>query len=377
MSRPAEIRPVATGADLHSFVTLPFSLYRGDPMWIPQLISHEKAQFDPSRNPAFESAEARLFLAESGGRVTGRIAAIVSRASNERWNRRCGRFGWFECVEDSETAARLFGAAEEWLASKGMDEVSGPLGFTDNDPRGFLVEGFSELPTIANSYNPRWYPEFAESRGYSKEVDFVEYRITVPKELPERIVRLGEQIAARSGVRVFAEKSTRALARRWGRQVFEVLNAAYSELYGTTALSEAQMDFYIRNYLGQVDPEFVKLATDGDRLVGFIIAMPNLSRAFQRAGGRLLPLGFIHLLRGMRTSRVLDFYLAGILPEYRNRGIDVLMALEMGRSAIARGMEHAESNYELESNNLVQSMWKLYERRLHRRSRVYNRRLDA
>jgi ribosomal protein S18 acetylase RimI-like enzyme len=229
------------------------------------------------------------------------------------------------------------------------------------------------MPTIAGSYNPPWYAEYIERLGYRKEVDYVEYRITIPSELPDRMVRLAEQIRSRSGFRVFSEPTRKKLAGNWGRQIFDVLNASYSELYGTTMLTTAQIDFYIANYLGQVDPAFIKLATDGDRLVGFIIAMPNLSRAFRKARGRLLPFGFIHLLRGMKTSRELDFYLAGILPEYRNRGVDAMLTMAMGKTALERGMKFAESNHELESNTKIQSMWKLYDRRLHRRSRVYTK----
>lgn len=377
MTHTTSIIPVRTARELSAFVELPSSLYRDDPLWIPQLLSHEKAQFDPARNPAYESAEAQLFIAVRDGRTVGRIAAIISQAYIARWGRKCGRFGWFECENDFSTAGALVGAAEEWVAARGMTGISGPLGFTDNDPTGILVEGFGELPTIAGSYNPPWYAEFIERLGYSKEVDYVEYRITIPSELPERMLRLAAQIEARSGIRVFNEKTRRTLARRWGRQIFDVLNLSYSELYGTTLLTTRQIDFYISSYLGQVDPAFIKLAADGDRLVGFIIAMPNLSRAFQKAHGRLFPLGFIHMLRAMKKSDVLDFYLAGILPEYRNRGVDAMLTMAMGRTALARGMKFAESNHELESNTLIQSMWKLYERRLHRRSRVYTKTLGS
>lgn len=377
MAHETTIEPVLSSRDISKFVRLPFDLYRGDPLWIPQLISHEKAQFDPGRNPAYETARAQLFRAVRDGRTVGRVAAIVSDAYVGKWNRKCGRFGWFECEKDPATARLLLSAAEEWVASQGMTEISGPLGFTDNDPTGVLVEGFEELPTIAGSYNPPWYGEFIESLGYAKEVDYVEYRITVPRELPERMLKLAEQISRRTGIRVFSEKSRKDLARRWGRQIFEVLNLSYADLYGTTLLSDAQIDFYIESYLGQVDPSFIKLAVDGDRLVGFIIAMPNLSHAFQKARGRLLPFGFVHILRALKKSDVLDFYLAGILPEYRNKGIDAMLTMDMGRTALARGMRFAESNHELEDNTLIQSMWKLYERRLHRRSRVFTRKLGG
>lgn len=373
----ANVIPVRSRRDMDRFIKFPFSLYRDDPLWVPPLISQERSQFDPDRNPAYRYCDADFFLVRRDGRTVGRVAALVNRRYLEKTGRQCGRFGWFECIEDREAAGMLMDAAEEWLADRGMTEVSGPMGFTDNDMTGCLVEGFEELPTIAGSYNPPWYNDFMTSRGYAKEVDYVEYRIKVPEEIPEKMQRLVKLIRQRSSVRVFSEKSTRALSKKWGHQLFEVLNESYRDLYGTTTLDEREIDYYIKSYLGQVDPEFIKLAVDGDRMVGFIIAMPNLSRAFQKARGRLFPFGFLHILREMKRSRVLDFYLAGIRPGYQGKGIDALMGYEMGRSALSRGMEYAESNHELEDNKKIQALWKMYDKRLHRRSRVYNRRLTG
>ena len=377
MSDGIRVQPVRSRRDLRAFVRLPFRLYRDDPLWIPPLISHEMDQFTPRKNPSFDRCRATLFLAWRGERSlpVGRIAAIVSEAYIERWKKSCGRFGWFECVNDPAVAAALFEAAGRWLAKEGMTEVSGPLGFCDNDPTGFLVEGFDQLPTIAGSYNPPYYNDFVLSSGYEKELDYVEYRITVPSGIPERISRVAEEVSKRRNIRVFSAGSRRELKRRWGKKAFELLNEAYVDLYGTTPLTDRQIAFYIDNYLGNVDPEFIKLATCEGRLVGLVIAMPNLSRAFQRARGRLFPFGFLHLLRGMRGSRVLDFYLAGVLPEFQNRGVDLLLGLEMARSCIRRGFEFAESNREMEANVRIQAQWKAYDRRQHKRTRVYTRKL--
>ncbi|OPL18309.1 MAG: hypothetical protein AVO35_05535 [Candidatus Aegiribacteria sp. MLS_C] len=374
---PVEIIPATDSRDMRRFIMLPFRLYRDDPLWIPPLISQERSQFDRGKNPAFDYCDAKFFLAVRDGRTVGRVVATVNRRYMEKTGRSCGRFGWFECEDNRDTAFSLMEAAESWLAERGMTEISGPMGFTDNDMTGFLIEGFDELPTIAGSYNPPWYSEMMVERGYAKEVDYVEYRITVPDEIPEKVGRMAELIRQRSRIRVFNERSTRALSRKWGHQVFEVLNESYRELYGTTLLDRREIEYYIKTYLGQVDPEFIKLAADGDRIVGFIIAMPNLSRGFQKARGRLFPFGFIHIIRDMKKSRVLDFYLAGIRPEYQGKGIDAVMAYEMARSALARGMEYAESNHELEDNRKIQAMWKMYDKRLHRRIRVYTRSLPG
>jgi GNAT superfamily N-acetyltransferase len=375
MESDLTVRRVSSKADIREFVDFPYRLYRDDPNWIPQLRMHELEQFDPDRNPAFDTCEAQLYLALRGGRVVGRIAAIINRLLCEKEKKQIGRFGWFECEQDPEAAARLIGAAESWLLEEGMTEVAGPLGFSDNDPTGFLVEGFDELPTIAGSYNPPWYNDAVTSMGYTKEVDYVEYRIKVPDSLPERVEKLAGVLAARSPVKVISERSRKVLASKWGHKLFETLNQSYTELYGTTLLSERQIKFYIDTYLGQVDPRFIKLAVDGDRLVGFVIAMPSLSRAFQKAKGRLFPFGALHILRGMKKTRVLDFYLAGILPEYQGKGVDMLLGYSMAKEGVARKMEFAESNRELETNTRVQAMWKFYDKRLHRRTRVYSRSL--
>jgi len=373
MSSGIEIKVVDSGRDMKRFVMLPYKLHKNDPNWIPQLISHERTQFNPARNPAFDYCDSRFFLAIRDGEVVGRVVAIINRKLVEKLESNTGRFGWFESIQDPAVTSALIGAAEEWLASMGVERISGPMGFTDNDQTGFLVEGFDELPPIAGSYNPPWYNDYIEALGYEKEVDYVEFRITVPDRIPEKMERLVGLIRKRTTVRVFNEPTPKALARNWGHQVFDVLNESYAELYGTTLLGEKEIAYYIKSYLGQVDPEFIKLAADGDRLVGFIIAMPNLSKAFQKARGRLFPFGFLPILKAMKNSKVLDFYLAGIRPEYQGKGIDALMGFEMGKSALARGMEFAESNHELETNHKIQALWKLYDKRLHRRARVYTK----
>ncbi len=374
---PAVIKPVNTKSELIQFIKVPFTLYRDDPLWIPPLISQEKSQFDPNKNPAYRYCDTAFFLALREGKAVGRVAVIINKRYIEKLGRNCGRFGWFECEDNPETANALLGAAENWLLEKGMTEVSGPMGFTDNDMTGFLIEGFEELPTIAGSYNPPWYNDLVTSRGYAKEVDYVEYKITVPDAFPEKVERLTALIKKRSKVKVFHEKTTRSLSKKWGHQVFDVLNESYERLYGTTLLDEDEIEYYIKTYLGQVDPEFIKLAADGDRLVGFIIAMPNLSKAFQKANGKLFPFGFMHILSDMKKSRTLDFYLAGIRPDYQGKGVDALMSYEMGVSAFKRKMEFAESNHELEDNKKIQAMWKFYEKRLHRKIRVYHRLLGT
>jgi ribosomal protein S18 acetylase RimI-like enzyme len=361
---------IPPGDDMSRFISVPFRLYRNDPNWVPQLISQEKVFFDPNKNPAFNNCETIFFLALRDGVPCGRIAGVISREFNEKNSANTGRFGWFE-ADAKDAAELLFDQVESWLTARKMTRVVGPMGFSDNDATGFLVQGHDEEPTIAGSYSPPWYAGFVEERGYTRDVDYVEYRITVPGEIPEKVQRMAELISRRTSVKVFSERSRKRLADLWAPQIFDVLNSSYTELYGTTLLSRDEIGFYIRSYLGHVDPGFVKIAVDGQKVVGFIIAMPSLTKAFRKARGRLFPLGFFHILREMRNSKVLDFYLAGILREYQGKGVDLLMSYEMAKSALARGITHAESNRELETNTRIQAQWKFYDKRLHRRSRVY------
>ncbi len=365
--RVVEVEP---GRGMNKFISVPFRIHGSESRWVPQLLMQEKVFFDPAKNPAFNHCDSRFFVAYRDGALCGRVAAVISREYNIKNSSSTGRFGWFE-ADAPDAAELLLDGAERWLAAAGMTRAVGPMGFSDNDATGFLVEGYDEEPTIVGSWSPPWYGEFIEKRGYVKDVDYVEYRITVPREIPEKVQRMADLIRRRTTVRVFSESSRKELARKWAPQVFDVLNESYRDLYGTTLLSQEEIDFYIKSYLGHVDPEFVKIAAEGDRVVGFIIAMPSLTQAFRKARGRLFPFGFIHVLRAMRKSRVLDFYLAGIRHEYQGKGIDLLMSYEMGLSALARGMTHAESNRELETNTRIQAQWKFYEKRLHRRSRVY------
>ncbi|MFO7626002.1 MAG: hypothetical protein R6V62_01930 [Candidatus Fermentibacteraceae bacterium] len=362
-----EIRP-EKGMD--DFISVPFLIYGRDSRWVPQLIAAEKVFFDPCKNPAFKRCESRFFLARRNGVPCGRVAGVISHEYNTKNSTSTGRFGWFE-ADAPDAAEVLLDRAERWLTEMGMTRVVGPMGFSDNDATGFLIEGHDEEPTIVGSWSPPWYADFAEARGYVKDVDYLEYRITVPDRIPEKVERMAEVVQRRTSVTVFSEKSRKRLAKKWAPQVFDVLNKSYKNLYGTTLLSQDEINFYIESYLGHVEPEFVKIAIDGEKVVGFIIAMPSLTTAFRKARGRLFPFGFIHVLMALKKSRVLDFYLAGVLPEYQGKGIDLLMSFEMAKSALARGMTHAESNRELETNTLIQAQWKFYDKRMHRRSRVF------
>lgn len=366
------IRPVITRKDLAAFVDFPYSLYRACPNWIPPLRSDEFNTLSRDKNPAFESAEAEYWLAEKDGKIAGRIACIISRVANEKWGKTQARFGWVDFVDDREVSRLLFETASAWAKSKGMSEIHGPMGFTDLDKEGMLIEGFDEMGTMPMLYNYSYYQGHLEALGFKKDVDWIEFRITVPKEIPEKILRINELVLKRSGLSLANPKSRKELKKRYGAQLFDLINEAYEGLYGTVPLSEKQVARYVEQYLGFIDLRYTKIIVDSrDRLVGFGITMPSLSSALKKANGRLFPLGWFHLLRAYRKPEGIDMYLIAVRNEYRSRGLIALLLTEITRNAIEDGVKWAESSGELESNEAVQSLWSQFERRQHKRRRAW------
>jgi len=371
------VKEVLNKKDLKTFVKLPFAMYKNDPMWVPQLIRDDMEVFDRSKNPAFDSAEARQFLALKDGRPVGRIAAINSRVANQKYNTKNLRFGWFDAPNDPEVAAALFKTVEDWAKELGMETLTGPHGFCDLDPQGMLVEGFDRLPTIAGYYNFPYYQKLVEDLGFLKEVDYVEFRTHVPEmsAFPEKLLRLAERIKERGGLRVLEFADKKEILGR-AEELFHLLDEAFEEIYGAVPLTERQIHYFIKKYFSFVDKDLIQaVVNQKDEMVGFMIAMPNFSRAFQKARGSLFPLGWWHLLRAMKKNDVLDFYLAGIKKNYRGQGVDLLMVVEMAHKAIAKGFRYTESNQELETNTKIQAQWKYFNPVQHKRKRIFKKTL--
>ncbi|UCH93528.1 MAG: hypothetical protein JSV88_25095 [Candidatus Aminicenantes bacterium] len=373
-----DLREVETRRELKKFVKVPFDIYKGDPYWVPQLIMDEMEIFNPKKNPAYENADTRLFLAYKDGKAVGRIAGILSHVANKKYNTKNLRFGWFDTINDYEVAAALLEAVEKWGKELGLETMTGPHGFTDLDPEGMLVEGFDQLPTISVYYNYPYYPEFMEKYGYEKEIDYVEFRSIAPQEtgIPPKLVRLGERIKQRSGIRAHKFKNKRELKKR-AVDLFYLLDEAFEEIYGSVPLSENQIKYYIQKYFSFVDKDLIQLAMDENgKAIGFMIAMPNLSKGFQKAKGRLFPFGWFHILKALKNYEVLDFYLAGIKKSYRGQGVDLLMVLEVVQAALEKGVKYAESNPELETNKKIQAQWKYFNPTQHKRRRIYRKKIE-
>lgn len=368
-----EIKVVETKEDLKKFVLFGNELYKNNPYHIPVLVKDELETLDKDINPAFEFCEAVYYLAYKNGRIVGRIAGIINHRANEAWNQTHARFGFVDFINDNEVVDALFDAVAKWAKSKGMDMLHGPMGFTDMDKEGMLVEGFDRLGTMITIYNYAYYPKQLERIGFMKDQDWKEYLITIPDSIPERHVRISNLVSQKYGLSVLKFKTNKELIP-YGPVVFELINKCYANLYGFSQLSDRQIQYYSKIYMPLLRPDFVTMIRrdKDEKIIGFGLALPNLSRALRKANGSLFPFGFIHLLRALKgRPRVVDLYLMGVLPEYQNRGVNALLFNDLIPIFRQSGAKFAESNPELETNMSVQLQWNYFERKHHKTRRAY------
>lgn len=371
-----EIRSVSPDRkELKKYVKFGIDLYRGNDCYVPPLIFEEIETLMPSKNPAFDFCEAQSFMALRDGVPAGRITAIINRVVNERTGKREARFGFVDFVDDAEVVDALFRAAEEWSRQRGMTEMVGPMGFTDMDHEGMLIDGFDELGTMATIYNYPYYPVHMERMGYKPDVDWVEYRMTVPDSVPDKYLRIASLVERKYGFKTLHYTSRSRLKADYGRAIFDLINVAYDGLYGYSPLSDRQIDYYIDKYLGILRLDCISVVVDKDgKLVAFGISIPSFSRALQRSGGRLWPLGWYHLLKAIHGKNdVVDLMLVAVSPEYQNMGVNAMVFADLLPTYIMNGYKFAESNLELADNASVQLQWQYFERRQHRRRRAFRR----
>jgi hypothetical protein len=367
-----EIRKVATKSELRDFITFPEKIYGNNPNWVPAPVFDDMGTLRKDKNPAFEFCEAEYWTAWKDGAMVGRVAGIVNHRYIEKWGNKYARFGWIDFIEDFAVAEALVKTVEDWAKSKGMEGVHGPLGFTDLDREGMLIEGFGERATFATIYNHPYYPQYMERLGYAKDIDWVEYLVETPDAIPEKVLRVNEILAKRSGVRVIEWHNKKELLAKYADQIFELLDEGYAHLYGTTPLSEKQVKAYIDQYLGFVDPRFTKVMVDSeDKLAGFAITLPSLSEALYKCKGRLFPIGWARLLWALKHPTTIDMMLVAVRKEYLARGTIAILMTALNQSAIENGIKYSETNPELETNIAIQGLWKSYSKRQHKRRRVY------
>ena len=370
------IQEVTEKKGLKAFINLPYALYKGNKWNIPLLRFDEEGTLRKDKNPAFDYCEARYWLAYRDGKVVGRIAGIINHAFIEKWKNKYVRFGWIDFENDPEIARLLLDEVEKWAKERGMEAVHGPLGFTDLDHQGTLVEGFEELGTLGALYNHAYYPGIIESCGYEKDADWVEYQITLGKELPEKLITIAGIVQKRLGLTIIKAKRAKEILP-YAKAIFELINEAYSELYGVVPLSEKQITYYTKLYFSFIKPEFVSLITDSNgKLAAFAITMPSLSKALQKAKGSILPFGFIHILKALKKNKLADLYLIAVRKDLQGKGVNACLMLEINKAYLEFGIELVETNPELELNIKVQSFWAHYNARQHKRRRCYIKKIQ-
>ena len=370
-----EIVEIKTRKEIKKFVKFPLELYKDNKYFVPPLMMEEINTFIPEKNPAFEYCRAKYWLAMKEGKIAGRIAGIINDKSNEKWKNKHARFGWIDFINDEEVSSGLIKAVEDWAKSEGMTAIHGPLGFTDLDYEGMLVEGFEELGTLATIYNYPYYPVHLEKYGDKKDTDWVEFEIKVPEKIPEIADKISRLVQDRKKVRVFEAKKAKDMLP-YAHGLFKVLNEAFSGLYGFVELSEKQINKYVKQYFSFIVPDYTKILLDeNNEVAGFVIAMPSLSRALQKSKGRLLPFGFLYILRAIKSNKYIDLYLGAIRPDLQGKGADALLITELSRTSIKNKVISAESNIELEDNYMVQGHWKHFDHRQHKRRRCFIKQL--
>ena len=371
------IKKVSSRKELKEFIRFNYNLYKENPYSVPDLYEDILDTFSPTKNPAFAFCEADYFLAYKDDKLVGRVAAIINKRANETWEKKEVRFGWIDFIDDLEVSEALINAVIKWGKERGMNAIVGPLGFTDMDAEGMLVEGFDELSTMATIYNYPYYPQHIERLGFEKDADWVEYKIFIPKEMPEKHRRISEMLMKRYNLKIKKLTSRKEIKENnYGQKIFDLINEAYAPLYGYSKMTQAQIDQYVNTYLSILDLRMVTLVEDEQKnLIAVGISMASLSEALQKAKGKMYPFGWYHLAKALflKRPKVLDLLLVAVKPEYQNKGVNALLFYDLIPVYQQLGFVYAESNPELELNSKVQGQWTYFENKQHKRRRAYKK----
>ena len=369
---PIQLKEVQTKKDLKKFIAFPDKLYEGNPYRVPPLHTFEISTLDKTKNPAFEFCDAKYWLAYRNGEIVGRIAGIINHKSNEIWKEKNIRFGWIDFIEDQSVAEELLNKVMEWGKEQGMTGIHGPLGFTDLDLEGMLVEGFEELSTQAEIYNYPYYPKFMEALGFHKDTDWIQMELDLHiKEVPEKIRRISKIVQEKYGLQYKKFKSSGQI-KPYARQVFELINISYKDLYGYVPLTQKQIDYYIKMYFDMVNPKYVGMVVDkNDKLIGFGLGFLSLSKAMQKAKGKLFPFGWFYLLKAMYFNDTIDLLLHAVHPDYQGKGVPAIFYEKMTQACIDNGVTKAITSHILEDNKPSLQMFKNFKHRQHMRRRIY------
>ena len=378
-----EIKKIQDKKGLKRFIQFRYDLYKDDPYDVPYLYSDEVFTLSKDKNASFDDCEADYFLAYKEGKIVGRVAAIINRKANERWQKKEVRFGWFDFIDDMEVSEALLQTVEAWGRERGMDSMIGPIGFADTDREGMLIEGFEEYGTAYANYNYPYYPEHMEQLGgFAKDNDYVQCLVNVPGQVPEKFAKIAALSAKRYNLRVKKLTRDELMHKGFGHEVFNILNITYQDLYGFSKLNDRKVNQLVDQYIRIADLNLVSIVVDGnanDKMVGFGITFPSLSEAQRKLkNGRLLPFGWIGMLDAIKwhRSEYVDMLLIGVLPEYRRKGANALIFNDLVQQYIRYGFKYAEAMQQMETNDGILSNWEYFESRVNRRLRCYKKTIN-
>lgn len=367
------IKEVIDNQTLNDFVKLPYQLYKSNKYWVPPMINDERNALIPEKNPAFDFCNVKLWVAYKDGKCVGRIGGIINSLWIEKKGKNIGRFTRPEFIDDAEVSALLLKTVEDWFKVEGMEELQGPLGFSNLDHQGCLIEGHDWLPSVASDYHMPYYLNHFESLGYEKEIDWLEFRITFPDALPEKSYKVAEMLIKRYGLKPQNFTSTKEV-EPYKDKVFKLFNDAFAELFGTFKLPPKLVKYYINKFFPMLNPRYVKIILDKeDELAGFLIAIPSLSKAMQKANGKLLPFGWWHLMQALKKPKEMDLMLTGVKPELQRMGVAALLMNDLWKTAKEDGIKYVETTGMLENNNVAIQMWKSFDHIQHKRKRCFKK----
>ena len=373
---PITVKSVETKQDLKAFVKFPLDLYKDCPHYVPNLYMDEMAALDPQKNPMAKYCKSRLFLAYKDGKLAGRIAAIINNIANKDWDQKEVRFGWVDFIDDKEVSQALMDAVTDFGKQYGMTKLTGPLGFTDFDNEGCVVEGFDDISSFMLKYNYPYYGEHFQALGLGKINDWIEYRIYVPDEIPEKVPRAAALVAERYNLHIRKITKREVKKEKYGQKIFDLVNRTYNVLFDFAVLPPEVIDQYVDTYLGLLDLKYVTLVEDNaGKLIGVAIMMPSLAHAVQKGRGYLFPFGWWHLVKSMylKHEEAVELMIIAVDPEYRNRGVHAMIFNELIPALIKGGFKYGESNAEMETNTKVQNLWNDYKKEFKRRRRVFSK----
>ena len=373
-----QVIPVSSKQEMKTFVRFGNKFYEGNKYYVPSMPMDDLATFNKEHNAAFAFSEAEFFLAYKDGKIVGRVAAIINNKANQAWGVKQVRFGWIDFIDDMEVSGALLDAVSEFGRKRGMTQIVGPLGFTDFDPEGMLVEGFDRISTMALIYNHPYYPEHMKKHGFSKETGWIENRITIPEVLPEKFERIANIVQEKYNLVVKKLTVKQIRKQNYGRKFFELVNQTYCHLYGFSLLSDKQIDDFVNVYLSLIDSRMLTFIEDQEgNLIAGGISMPSLAEALQKCRGEFFPFGWWHLLKAMfvKRSDTVELLLIGVLPEWRTKGVVSLVFRDLVATYNKLGFKYAETNAMLEDNFKIQAIFSSFDREVHKKRWVFGKEL--